>query len=1062
MNPFYLRMQRFAFAAGASAVFVSLAVLIGWAADIPWLTNISPRFVTMKPLTALCFIFSGASLCSLVFSSSTAIARSRFARALALPVVIIGISTVVEFSAGVDFGFEDLVLGPALQATGLPAPGRLSLASAVSFVLLGLALFSLDFEDEWGVRLSQAFSLCVSDIAMVHLLGYVFDFEDLYRTFHGNSMAIHTAGLFFVLGLGVFSARPNRALAATFNSPTIAGRMARRLLPFAVALTTAVACVRLVFQRFGYYGTGFGLSLFASATITMFALLLFWATRSLNESFEQLEVASRDLARSTEESNRSNARLASIVEHSDDAIISKNLDGIISSWNRAAERIFGYSASEAVGQSIRMLVPSDLLTDEAAILRLIASGQSVSHYEAVRLRKDGARILVSVTISPIRDSAGVIIGASKVARDITEIRKIEKSVAQHEARLAAIIGAAMDAVITVNDEQRITMFNPAAEIMFGCKAPSAVGSHLDRFIPQRFRADHVEHIRNFGTTNTTRRRMGRLNSVFGVRCNGVEFPVEASISQTEVNGEKLFTVILRDITDRRRADEEFRQQAALLDLAPVIVRDLENRIILWTRGAQQLYGFSREEALGRNSHELLQTEFPVSLAHIAQAFHRDGAWEGELRHRTRDGRTVFVASQWVLHYDASGKPARILEINTDLTELKRVQTSQMRSRKLESLGTLAGGVAHDFNNILSAINGNARIALEDLPLHHPVRPYLTEISKAGARATDLVRRILAFSRPQESKCDPTSIQPVVEEALSLVRATLPASIQIEFKSSGRLPPVAIDPSQLHQIIVNLATNASHAIGDRPGLITVRLTARSLNADDCQGTPGLHEGRYVCLTLSDDGCGMDRATLDRIFDPFFTTKPVGQGTGLGLSVVHGIVSGCDGAISVYSQPGKGTSFLLYFPASEPSGSDVAPLPAQPDHKATHHENLLFIDDEEALVMLGTRFLERLGYRVTGHVDAISAIAEFRADPSRFAAVVTDLSMPKINGFEVARQILSIRPGIPIVLASGYVRPEDEQQAASIGIRRVLLKPSTIDVLAQTLDEILASVKTPSES
>jgi signal transduction histidine kinase len=178
------------------------------------------------------------------------------------------------------------------------------------------------------------------------------------------------------------------------------------------------------------------------------------------------------------------------------------------------------------------------------------------------------------------------------------------------------------------------------------------------------------------------------------------------------------------------------------------------------------------------------------------------------------------------------KPARILEINTDLTELKRAQTSQMRSRKLESLGTLAGGVAHDFNNILSAINGNARMALEDLPPHHPVRQYLTEISKAGARAADLVRRILAFSRPQEGKCDPTSIQPVVQEALNLVRATLPASIQIDFKNSLDLSLVAIDPSQLHQIIVNLATNASHAIGDRPGNITVRLADRVITSDDC--------------------------------------------------------------------------------------------------------------------------------------------------------------------------------------------------------------------------------------
>lgn len=874
-------------------------------------------------------------------------------------------------------------------------------------------------------------------------------------------MALHTAGLFLVLGLGAFAARPDRGLAASFNAPNIAGRMARRLFPSAALLTAAIACIRLVFQRYGYYGTGFGLAIFSTANITMFAFLLFWAARSLNASMNQLDVASRQLALSSEESSRSNARLASIVEHSDDAIISKTLDGIITTWNAGAERVFGYSAHEAVGQSMRMLMPLDRVSEEADILRRIATGQSIRHFESTRVRKDGAHILVSVTISPLRDSSGVIIGASKVARDITENRRIENSVAQHEARLAAIIGSAMDAVITVNADQRVTMFNPAAEAMFGCKASIALGSSLDRFIPQRFRAEHSQHVRSFGDTNTTRRKMGRRNSIFGVRFNGEEFPIDASISQTEVSGEKLFTVILRDITDRTRADEEFRQQAALLDLAPVLVRDLDNRVILWTRGAQQLYGFSREEALGRSSHDLLQTEFSVPLAQIMQIFQRDGSWEGELRHRTRDGRTVFVASQWVLHYDAAGKPARILEINSDLTELKRAQASQMRSRKLESLGTLAGGVAHDFNNILSAINGNARMALEDLPPHHSIRQYLTEISKGGARAADLVRRILAFSRPQEAECVPSSIPSVVQEALKLVRATLPASIQIDFKSSPQLPLVAIDPTQLHQIIVNLATNASHAIGDRAGNITIRLAERMITSEDCPGTPGLHEGRYVCITVSDDGCGMDRATLDRVFDPFFTTKAVGQGTGLGLSIVHGIVSSYDGAISVYSQLGKGSSFLLYFPASEtsePNSSSVAP----PVQNAAHNENVLFIDDEEALVTIGTHFLQRRGYRVTGHVDAVAAIAEFRADPNRFAVVITDLSMPRISGFEVARQLLAIRSDIPIILASGYVRPEDEQQAASIGIRRVLLKPSSVDVMAQTLDEILTPAPTAHES
>jgi PAS domain S-box-containing protein len=603
----------------------------------------------------------------------------------------------------------------------------------------------------------------------------------------------------------------------------------------------------------------------------------------------------------------------------------------------------------------------------------------------------------------------------------------------------------------VDEQHNITLFNPSAESMFGCKSDEAVGQPLDRFLPQRFRNAHTQHIHKFAETHATRRKMSEMGSIYGLRTNGEEFPIEASISQVSVGGQKLFTVILRDITERMKAEEELRQQASLLSLATVLSWDMGARIVLWTRGAEQFYGFSQKEALGRSSHDLLQTEFPMPLAQIERVLYASGGWEGELIHTRRDGSRVSVASKWILHRNAQGEPSRILEMNQDITAFKKAQAMQLSSQKLESLGTLSGGIAHDFNNILQAINGNTKLAIADLPADHPVQESLTEIAKAGARATDLVRRILAFSRPTEQKRDVQQMQPVVEEAVKLVRATLRANIEIKLRFEPDLPAVAVDATQIHQVIVNLATNAAHAIGDRGGVIDLRLDSYVVGPGDLGRASDLRVGNYVRLCVGDNGCGMDRDTLARIYDPFFSTKPVGQGTGLGLSVVHGIVSSHDGALNVYSDVGRGTEFYLYFPAaSEPA---KARAPETPQAQRTRHGHVLYLDDEEALVMFATRLLTRLGFRVSGFTDAAEALHDFGSHPAEFDAVVTDLSMPKMTGLDFAREVLAIRPGTPVVITSGYVRPEDQVKAQQLGIRDFILKPTTADQLATTLDQLL---------
>ena len=382
---------------------------------------------------------------------------------------------------------------------------------------------------------------------------------------------------------------------------------------------------------------------------------------------------------------------------------------------------------------------------------------------------------------------------------------------------------------------------------------------------------------------------------------------------------------------------------------------------------------------------------------------------------------------------------------------ERAQAQLRQAQRIQSLGTLAGGIAHDFNNVLVAIGGNVELAAHALPADHPARKHLQRVERATARAADLVRRILAFSRPQEPRRASIRLRPVVEEVLKLLRATLPATIAIRTRFDDCTPDVQADPGQIHQVLMNLGTNAAHAMAERGGALEVQLEPVELDAGALTIAPELRAGRYARLSVRDTGSGMDPATLERIFEPFYTTKAPGQGTGLGLSVVHGIMTSHDAAITVDTQVGVGTTFHLYFPAADVTAAADAARPARERHGRGEH--ILFVDDEEAIVYVATLILRRLGYRVTGATDAVQALQEFRSRPHEFAAVVTDLAMPGLSGHDLARQVREIRPDIPVVLTSGYVRPGDVEAAQRLGVGEVLLKPNLVGDLEATLHRVL---------
>jgi signal transduction histidine kinase/CheY-like chemotaxis protein len=430
-------------------------------------------------------------------------------------------------------------------------------------------------------------------------------------------------------------------------------------------------------------------------------------------------------------------------------------------------------------------------------------------------------------------------------------------------------------------------------------------------------------------------------------------------------------------------------------------------------------------------------------------------FEVEYQIRQKDGAYLHWSDRGRPLYDVERGFVKFIGACTDITDRQRLERQLRQSQKMEAVGTLAGGIAHDFNNILGAMNGYWELAVADFPSDHPAQSHLDQIGKAVNRAKALVRQILSFSRQQEQAHEAVQMKLVVEEAIDLLRAALPASIEIRQHFEPSLPDILGDATQVHQVVMNLGTNALHAMNEKGGILEIRLTTVSLDAQTAARTD-IHEGIHVRLTVSDSGEGMDPAMVERIFEPFFTTKEQGKGTGLGLFVVHGIVKNLHGAISVYSEPDAGTTFNVYFPAVVEKARVVEPHASIP---ATTGGRILFVDDELPLVELGQEILERQGYQVTASSSSLEALELFRLRPEGFDLVITDSTMPHLNGCELAACMMDIRPDLPIILVSGFTGAITKKKAAELGITEVLMKPATKNELAEAIGRVLSREEKP---
>lgn len=486
----------------------------------------------------------------------------------------------------------------------------------------------------------------------------------------------------------------------------------------------------------------------------------------------------------------------------------------------------------------------------------------------------------------------------------------------------------------------------------------------------------------------------------------------------------------------------------------IAIFDLKGKVNYISPSFTDVFGWTIEEVHGKHIPFLPESEKEMTTSLFVELTLNGIPCLGlETKRYRKDGAVVDVSLSASRYLDHEGKPEGMFMILHDISDRKKLENQLAQAQKMQALGTLAGGIAHDFNNILFNIIGYAEMIRADVDENPMVRKNLKELLSAANRAKELVKHIQTFSRQREQERKPLRLQPILKEALKLLRASIPSTIEIREQIDDECGAILADPTQIHQMIMNFGTNAFHAMSEKGGYMDVSIDEMTINSPENAPLPQLPPGQYVRLTVSDTGHGMDTSVMERIFDPFFTTKGPGDGTGMGLSVIHGIVTNSGGQIAVKSKPGKGSKFTVFLPRVDEDTS-VAPKTVFHEPVPRGRESLLLVDDEEQSVRMIHQMLERLGYQVTSRTSSIEALEVFRNRPDDFDAVITDLTMPNMTGIELAQELTAVKADVPIIVCTGFSETITQDQARKLGIRGHIMKPAVTREIARTIRKVLS--------
>jgi PAS domain S-box-containing protein len=632
--------------------------------------------------------------------------------------------------------------------------------------------------------------------------------------------------------------------------------------------------------------------------------------------------------------------------------------------------------------------------------------------------------------------------AGNLSRTASELRKAR-------LRFGGIVEISEDAIIAVDEQQNITLFNRGAEKIFGYRPAEILGQPLDLLLPERFRAQHGGHVRAFRASPDVLRPMNERGTIYGRRQDGSEFPAEASISKFEAYGDKVVTVRLRDISERMAAEQTMRQLAAIVEYSEdaIVAEDLQGVVTTWNPGAERMYGYTAAEARGRDARFLLR---PDEVSDNVRRAREGFSSTYETVRLRKDGKRIDVAMTVSPIRSRAGEVIGVSTISRDITERRRLEEQLHHSQKMEAVGRLAGGVAHDFNNLLSIIVGYSYLIHSSTDGNEALRNAADQIMSAASKAGSLTRQLLAFSRKQVLRPEVVDLNDILEGLGKMLPRILGEDIDVRMIEGPQLKHLKADPSQLEQVIMNLVVNARDAMPEG-GKLTIE-TANVYFDEDAARHHNVRAGDYVLLAVSDTGHGMDEATRAQIFEPFFTTKEAGKGTGLGLATVYGIVHQSNGYIWVYSEVGHGTTFKIYFPATTAPVAQAHPEGAG-ELAACGNETILLVEDEAGVRDLLRHVLHDQGYKVLSASSGPEALRVVGQYDGPIDLLLTDVIMPEMRGQQLADELLGRFPQMAVIYMSGYTDNALDHGGVLRQGGTFLQKPFTPDEVLRRVREML---------